>query len=306
MYRNFDLESEIKLVGYQWKCDSPEYVVCLIHGIGEHAGRYDRTGEAFNEAGIDMVGMDLRGHGHSPGTRGHTSPRADVLADIDRLMEYIQNEYPELPVFIYGHSMGGNIALDYRKRGRYRSAPAGYIISSPWILLQRKIPKPLYLFALGMSKVKPDFRMRAKIKPEQLGNPEIILKQDNFHLVHDSITVKTALEGLEIAKLLMNDRLETLAIKKLLNEDAYKVAISSTKSMTGHLLGAAGAIEAIACLMAITESIIPPTINYMTPDEECDLDYVPNKPRNEEVRYALSNSLGFGGHNATILLKKYE
>lgn len=104
----------------------------------------------------------------------------------------------------------------------------------------------------------------------------------------------------------MNDRLETMAIKRLLGEAAGKVAISSTKSMTGHLLGAAGAIEAIACLMAINDGVIPPTINYTTPDEACDLDYVPNKARNSEVRYAMSNSLGFGGHNATIVLKKYE
>ncbi len=104
----------------------------------------------------------------------------------------------------------------------------------------------------------------------------------------------------------LNDKLETLAIKKLLGDDANKVAISSTKSMTGHLLGAAGAIEAIACLMAINDGIIPPTINYTTPDEECDLDYVPNKARNKEVKYAMSNSLGFGGHNASIMLKKYE
>jgi 3-oxoacyl-[acyl-carrier-protein] synthase II len=104
----------------------------------------------------------------------------------------------------------------------------------------------------------------------------------------------------------LNDKLETLAIKKLLGDDAKKVAISSTKSMTGHLLGAAGAIEAIACLMAINEGIIPPTINYTTPDEECDLDYVPNKARNREVKFAMSNSLGFGGHNATIMLKKFE
>jgi len=104
----------------------------------------------------------------------------------------------------------------------------------------------------------------------------------------------------------MNDRLETMAIKRLLGEDAGKVAVSSTKSMTGHLLGAAGAIEAIACLMAINEGIIPPTINYTTPDPECDLDYVPNKARNREVKYVMSNSLGFGGHNASIMLKKYE
>ncbi len=104
----------------------------------------------------------------------------------------------------------------------------------------------------------------------------------------------------------LNDKLETLAIKRLMGEKAKNVAVSSTKSMTGHLLGAAGAVEAIACLMAINEGIIPPTINYTTPDEECDLDYVPNTARSREVTYAMSNSLGFGGHNASIMLKKYQ
>lgn len=104
----------------------------------------------------------------------------------------------------------------------------------------------------------------------------------------------------------LNDKFETMAIKRLLGDYSYKVPISSTKSMTGHLLGAAGGIEAIACLMAINEGIIPPTINYETKDENCDLDYVPNQARNAEVSYAMSNSLGFGGHNATIILKKYE
>lgn len=104
----------------------------------------------------------------------------------------------------------------------------------------------------------------------------------------------------------MNDKFETMAIKKLMGAHAKEVAISSTKSMTGHLLGAAGAVEAIACLMAINESIIPPTINYTTPDENCDLFYVPNEPIKREVEYALSNSLGFGGHNASIVLKKFQ
>lgn len=104
----------------------------------------------------------------------------------------------------------------------------------------------------------------------------------------------------------LNDKLETLAIKRLMGNDSARIAISSTKSMMGHLLGAAGAVEAIACLMAITEGIIPPTINYSTPDENCDLDYVPNKARKKEVAYAMSNSLGFGGHNASIILKKFE
>lgn len=103
----------------------------------------------------------------------------------------------------------------------------------------------------------------------------------------------------------LNDKGETLAIKKALGEEqARKTAVSSTKSMTGHLLGAAGGVEAIACAMAIYEGIVPPTINYETPDPDCDLDYVPNVARKMEVRAALSNSLGFGGHNATLCFKK--
>lgn len=102
-----------------------------------------------------------------------------------------------------------------------------------------------------------------------------------------------------------NDKLETLAIKDLFREHAYELNISSTKSMTGHLLGAAGGVEAIATALALKEGIIPPTINYETPDEECDLNYTPNKAVKKDIKYALSNSLGFGGHNASILLKKY-
>ncbi|HEY8344590.1 MAG TPA: beta-ketoacyl-ACP synthase II [Bacillota bacterium] len=103
-----------------------------------------------------------------------------------------------------------------------------------------------------------------------------------------------------------NDRLETIAIKKALGEHAYQVAISSTKSMTGHLLGAAGAIEAVAVLLALQRGIIPPTINYENEDPACDLDYVPNKARKQEITRALSNSLGFGGHNGTLAFQKYQ
>ncbi len=105
---------------------------------------------------------------------------------------------------------------------------------------------------------------------------------------------------------LYNDKFETEAIKKVFGEAAKTVAVSSTKSMTGHLLGAAGGVEAIICAKAISENYIPATINYQTPDPDCDLDIVPNVGRTAEVKAAISNSLGFGGHNATILLKKYE
>lgn len=104
----------------------------------------------------------------------------------------------------------------------------------------------------------------------------------------------------------MNDRVETLAIKTVFGDYAKKVAVSSTKSMTGHLLGAAGGVECAAIALAIKHGIIPPTINYETPDPDCDLDYVPNVARKQPVNVAISNSLGFGGHNVTLVLKKYE
>ncbi len=104
----------------------------------------------------------------------------------------------------------------------------------------------------------------------------------------------------------LNDKTETKAIKAVLGENAMRVAISSTKSMTGHLMGAAGAIEAIASIKAIQESIIPPTINLTHPDPECDLDFTPNKAAAREVRVALSNSMGFGGHNACLIFRHWE
>jgi 3-oxoacyl-[acyl-carrier-protein] synthase II len=102
-----------------------------------------------------------------------------------------------------------------------------------------------------------------------------------------------------------NDKHETAAIKQVFGDHAYKLAVSSTKSMTGHLLGAAGGVEAAFCALAIAHGIIPPTINYENPDPECDLDYVPNHARHVEVRTALSNSFGFGGTNACIVLRKF-
>lgn len=103
-----------------------------------------------------------------------------------------------------------------------------------------------------------------------------------------------------------NDLYETMAIKSVFGEDAKNVSISSTKSMTGHLLGASGAIEAIVCALAIKENFVPPTINLENTGEEMDLDYTPNKGKERTINYALSNSLGFGGHNATLVFKKYE
>jgi len=104
----------------------------------------------------------------------------------------------------------------------------------------------------------------------------------------------------------LNDKIETLAIKKAMGAYAKKVMISSTKSMTGHLLGAAGGVEFVVCCLAIKDGIIPPTINYDYPDPDCDLDYVPNAARKTKVNVCMSNSLGFGGHNATLIVKRFK
>jgi 3-oxoacyl-[acyl-carrier-protein] synthase II len=104
----------------------------------------------------------------------------------------------------------------------------------------------------------------------------------------------------------LNDAAETTAIKAALGEHAYTTAVSSTKSMTGHIMGATGAIETVFCALAIRDQILPPTINYATPDPACDLDYVPNIARPSRVRVCLNNAFGFGGHNAVTVIREFE
>jgi len=105
---------------------------------------------------------------------------------------------------------------------------------------------------------------------------------------------------------MLNDKGETAAIKTVFGEHAYKIPVSSTKSMTGHLLGASGTLEAVVCAKVIQENLLPPTINYETPDPACDLDYVPNQARPAQPKHVMSNSFGFGGHNATLILSRFE
>ena len=104
----------------------------------------------------------------------------------------------------------------------------------------------------------------------------------------------------------LNDASETRAIKAAFGDLAYRIPVSSTKSMTGHMMGATGALEAIFCVQAVRENSIPPTINYQTPDPECDLDYVPNDARQAKVDVAINNAFGFGGHNAVLVVRQYR
>lgn len=139
----------------------------------------------------------------------------------------------------------------------------------------------------------PDGESAAKAMEIALRNARIKPSQIDYINAHGTSTP-------------LNDKLETLAIKKVFGRHAYNLKISSNKSMTGHLLGASGGVEAIATALTIKNNIIPPTINYNSPDPECDLDYVPNKSEKKIVNYAISNSFGFGGHNGVIVLGKYK
>lgn len=196
MFENFKMDvPDEKIMGYFWEKNDPEFVVCLIHGIGEHAGRYDRMAIKMNESGMAVLSMDLRGHGISSGKRGHCAPRNAVLSDVDALMTQAKTRYPGIPVVLYGHSMGGNIVLDYRRRGTLKDHPSAYVASAPWIILERKISKGLLFTMEILSWIKPDFQIKAGIKNEDLGNLQTIEGQAHKELRHDFITAGTAVDG---------------------------------------------------------------------------------------------------------------
>jgi 3-oxoacyl-[acyl-carrier-protein] synthase II len=147
--------------------------------------------------------------------------------------------------------------------------------------------------AYHMSAPAPEGEGAARSMKMALGHAKLNPEQIDYINAHGTSTP-------------VGDKCETQAIKKVFGEHAKKMAISSTKSMTGHLLGAAGAVETAVCALAIRDGIVPPTINYENPDPDCDLDYVPNKARQMKVDVCLNNSLGFGGHNATIIVRRHE
>jgi alpha-beta hydrolase superfamily lysophospholipase len=196
MFNSFQLKSHgAGLLGYRWEAEKPVAVVCLLHGLGEHGGRFDKTAEIFKTHGISTFSFDLRGHGGSIGQRGHIGPRKRVIEDVDNLVSYAHNAHPSLPIVFFGFSLGGNIALEYRLRGRLSSLPAAYLVVAPWIGLRRYVPEYLYSLAEIIAKVKPDFGLRAGPMAEALGNPQIreVMREDK--LVHDQISVLTALES---------------------------------------------------------------------------------------------------------------
>lgn len=243
MFTNFDLPGrKVRIAGYSWECENPEHVMCLIHGIGEHAGRYDRMAADLTAHGIAVLGMDLRGHGRSEGKRGDTAPREEVLGDIDALLDYAREKYPELPVTLYGHSMGGNIVIDYRARGNKNDVPEKYIISAPWIKLVRSVPKPLYVLVKGLAKIMPTFAMSSGCPKEYLGNLKNsdVDGYDRDELVHGKITLRCAVDGYDIGNAVFdgtyggNGRAEKTPTL-LMHGDADKIcSVEGSRAMADH------------------------------------------------------------------------
>ena len=193
----------------------------------------------------------------------------------------------------------GSIPFDKRRGGFVMGEGAGILILEEYEHAKKRGAK-IYAEVVGYGNTSDAYHITAP-DPEGDGAVRAIQAAVKEAKVSDNDEIYFNAHGTGTH---LNDAMETKAIKKVFGKKAYDIHISSTKSMTGHMMGATGAVEAIASVMALNEGIIPPTINYKEKDEECDLNYTVNKAENVDVDYAISTSLGFGGHNACIAFKK--
>jgi alpha-beta hydrolase superfamily lysophospholipase len=193
MFEQFQLKSVgTGLMGYHWPTENARVVLCVIHGMGEYGSKYDALAEVMVRSRIAVIAMDLRGHGCSVGKRGHIGKRETALKDVDSLLSFSMRKYVLAPVVLYGHSLGGNIALDYRLRGSLASMPSLYVAASPWLILKRK-PSRLRAGAIrAVSRIKPDYQIRAHVN-----------RLDD-RLSHDYISAMTLRDGTLAARTLLD------------------------------------------------------------------------------------------------------
>ena len=243
MYETFTLKETKKgpVQGYRWPVENPKKVVCIVHGIGEYGGRYDRVATRFNEAGYAVVAIDLRGHGDSPEKKGHCAPRDIVLDDICEMLRYAADTWPEVPIILYGHSMGGNIGMEFRCRGALNDLPAGYIITGPWIRLVRPIPGWAFRIIRRLAKAVPSLVIGSSVDESILGNPECVLPYHDDPMVHNKISLQCAVEGYEAGLKLeegtMEDDHRAADIPLLLmhGKEDLICDIQGTRKMADHL-----------------------------------------------------------------------
>ncbi len=163
----------LRLQSTSWKPDDPEAVICLIHGFGEHIGRYEHVAQFLNENRIALVGMDIRGHGHSEGLKGHAPSMSMLMSDIEELLKLARRSYNDLPMFLFGHSMGGNLVLNFGIRKKTREL-AGIIASSPWIRLAFSPPAWKLKAGAFFSKVMPKYREKNGLHPDHLSKDKAV------------------------------------------------------------------------------------------------------------------------------------
>jgi acylglycerol lipase len=180
-----------------WQPETPpKAVVCLVHGLGEHSGRYAHVAATLNDAGYVLLGFDLRGHGKSGGPRGHTPSYETLMDDIGRLLAEAAQRYPDQPQFLYGHSLGGNLVLNYALRRK--PGLAGVVATSPAIRTATPPPGSQITLAKVMNKIRPGMQMSNGLALDGLArDPEVIRAYTNDPLVHNKISVRLALEMLQ-------------------------------------------------------------------------------------------------------------
>ena len=186
------MKSEDGLELFVHACPSdapPKAIICLIHGHGEHIERYMHVAHALNEAGYSFIGFDHRGHGQSEGTRGHTPSYEALLDDIDTFLVEVEEDYPDVPRFLYGHSMGGNLVLNYALRRNPKIA--GVISTSPWIKLAFEPPAIQIFLGKTMNKIFPTFIQTSGLETSSLSrDPEVVRAYEEDPLVHDKISAR--------------------------------------------------------------------------------------------------------------------
>lgn len=179
----------LEMYAHGWKPEKPKAVVALIHGHGEHINRYQHVAEAFTRAGYAIQAFDLRGHGQSAGSRGHTTDYDTLMNDISDFIVDSKNRYPGLPVFLYGHSMGGNQVINYVLRTP--QGLKGVIATGPWLKLAFAPPAAQLLMAKLLNNIVPSFSLASGLSQEALSrDPEVVRKYANDPLVHDKISVR--------------------------------------------------------------------------------------------------------------------
>ena len=271
------------LIAIKFQAQGPCLPIVTACATGTHS-----VGEAYRAIRAGYADAIIAG-----GAEAAITPLA--LAGFGNAMALNSAENPAL----------ASLPFDARRKGFVMGEGAGMLILEE---KQHALDRGAHIYAQvsGYGNTCDAYHITAPAPEGKMGAAAIRQAMEEAGILSKSTDFKNVYINAHGTGTLLNDKCETQAIKGVLGEDAYNVRISSTKSMTGHMLGAAGAVEAIVIALSLEQGIVPPTIGYGEPDPECDLDYTPNKAVTAPLEYAVSTSLGFGGHNACIAMKKYR